>query len=249
MIHRITSRSNPRLKDFIKNRDQYYIFQGEKLVRDILARQIPLERLVMHQDHEGDLDVGSLNVKETWYVNDNVMAKISTLKEKPGFVAVLGDIQKGIDFANSQVVIGLDSIQDPGNAGTIFRCAAAFGIHGVAFCGDCVRPNNSKLLRAAQTAVLDTGFQVYPHSESLINAAFAAGFRVYLTAADPGGQSVEPGDVRLPCLVLLGNEGQGLPRELFRRLESIGIPQHNKVESLNVGVSACIIMHELRKKF
>jgi TrmH family RNA methyltransferase len=248
MIYRIHSRSNQKVKDLIKKRDNYFFFEGEKLVKDILKKGIKVEVLVIHKEKEKQLHIPQEIVKETWYVSESVLRKISSLKEKPDFIAVLKLKEEIIDFGKSQIVIGLDNIQDPANAGTIFRCAAAFGIDSVVFSGASVKPNNPKFLRAAQDAFFDIHFQHFETIETLTAKAKRANVNIYLTSSHESRETVSPEEVRFPSLILLGNEGIGLAEGLFQEYASIKIAQTNRLESLNVGVSACIIMHELRKR-
>lgn len=247
MIYRITSRSNQRLKDLLKNKDEYYFFEGEKLVRDILQKKLKVEILIVNNTLETEFPAPEKTAKETWYVNESVLKKLSNLKRTPPMIAVLKLKEKAIDFRKAKVVIVLDNIQDPANAGTVFRCAAAFGVYAVVLSGSSVKPNNPKFLRAAQDAVFHVRFQQVESLDALIKKASSAGMNIYLTSALYPGETVSPGNLRSPCLILFGNEGQGLPPELFLSYPSIKIEQTKKVESLNVGVSACIIMHELKK--
>lgn len=247
MIYQINSRSNQKVKDLFKKREHYFFFEGEKLVKDILKKRIKVEVLVIHGEKEKELHVPEKTVKETWYVSKSVLKKISTLKEKPDFIAVLELKEEEIDFRQKKVIIALDNIQDPANVGTVFRCASAFGIDCITFSGSSVKPNNPKFLRTAQNAFFDIHFQHFKTIKTLIEKAEKANFNIYLTSSHDSKKTISPEEVRFPSLLLFGNEGKGLAQELFQRYPSIKISQTDKVESLNVGVSACIIMHELRK--
>lgn len=250
MIYRINSRSNQRVKDLIKKKDQYFFFEGEKLVRDILGKGIEISLLIVNKTKENQLPIpGETVVRETWVVSETVLEKISSLKEKPDFVAVLAWQEKPVDFRQSSVVIGLDGIQDPANVGTIFRCAAAFGIDAIALTGISVNLNNSKFLRAAQDSFFKIGYQRFKDVEALIREAEAADFNIYLTSSHDSTYVIAPHHIESPCLVLCGNEGKGLDQALFERYPSVKVPQKNNVESLNVGVSACIIMYEVSLAF
>lgn len=246
MIVRIRSRSNRKVKDLIKKREQFLFFEGEKLVKDILQKGMKVNILVVHEEKE--FLIPEKTVKDTWYVNDSILKKLSTLKEKPDFIAVLELEEEAIDFRETKVIIALDNIQDPANAGTVFRCAAAFGIDSIAFSGACVKPTNAKFLRAAQDAFFDIHFQHFETAAALLEKAGKASFHIYLTSSHDTKQTLNPRQVQFPCLILFGNEGKGLDPALFDRYPSIKIPQSDKVESLNVGVSACIVMYELTGK-
>ncbi|NIM14481.1 MAG: hypothetical protein GTO45_20880 [Candidatus Aminicenantes bacterium] len=246
MIYRIRSRSNQRVKDLIKKRDEYFFFEGEKLVNDILERGDEIAILIINENKEDQLNIpAGAVIDDTWVVSETVLEKLSSLKEKPDFIAVLESREKLIDFRESKVIIGLDSIQDPANAGTVFRCAAAFGIDAIAFSGAGVSLTNTKFLRAAQDAFFDMNYQRFPDVEALIEAAKQANpaLKVYLTSSHFPGEALGPHQIEFPCLILFGNEGKGLERDLFKKYPFIRIPQAGKVESLNVGVSACIIMY------
>lgn len=248
---RITSRANPRVKELLKNRDNYHIFEGEKLVKDILRRKIKIKILIIHHEREGQLVVSDQHVDETWIVNESVMSKLSGLKEVSGYIAVLDGRRDTVNFhgSRSRVVIGLDNIQDPANAGTVLRCAAAFGIDAVAFSGGSVKTTNSRFLRAAQDAFFDVRIPEFETLDQLLKKAEKGNFNIYLTSSYAMQETVTPEQVKFPCLIVFGNEGQGLPERLFFSYPSIRISQTQRVESLNAGVSACIVMHELRKRF
>jgi len=238
------------VKDLIKRKDQYFFIEGEKLVRDILDMGIEISRLIVNEIKENQLEIpGETIVKETWVVSETVLEKISSLKEKPGFIAVLAWREKPVDFHQASVLIGLDSIQDPANVGTVFRCAAAFGIDAIVLTGDSVNLNNSKFLRAAQDSFFKVNYRRFEDVETLIREAEAADFNIYLTSSHDSTYVIAPHYIERPCLVLFGNEGKGLDQALFERYPSVKVPQKNKVESLNVGVSACIIMYEVSLAF
>jgi TrmH family RNA methyltransferase len=248
MIYRIHSRTNQRVKDLIKNKNRYFVFEGEKLVNDILGRGAAISVLIIDGQKEGQVDIpAGVSIEETWYVSGPVMEKISSLKTRPGIIAVLELKETPIDFKRSRVIIGLDGIQDPGNVGSIFRCAAAFGIGAIALAKDCVSLNNPKFLRAAQDSIFAVAHQRFPGIDALIRAALEAepSLNIYPTSSRHAQNTLTPGQIEFPCLVLLGGEGQGLPEHLFEQYASIKIRQTDKVESLNVGVSACIIMYEI----
>lgn len=250
MICRITSRSNPKVKELLREKENYFIFEGEKLVRDILQRDIEIAKLIINSREEGKLNISGKTIHETWYVHEQVLRKISSLKESPDFLALLNIKKRKINLNKARIVIIVHDVQDPGNVGTIFRCAAAFGIDSIALTGAAVNPNNSRFLRAAQTSFFEVDFQQFEDIETLIKKAQAKHYHIYLTSSgSPGAEIQVPiGDIRFPCVILFGNEGRGLAEALFNRFPMLRIPQEKGVESLNVGVSACIIMHELYKK-
>ncbi len=245
MIVDIHSRSNPRLLDLVKHREERYFFEGDKLVRDLLARRVVPDLLIAAGEAAAGLPLQA--AREIWRVTPTVMEKVSGLRQPPSLIAVVEEWPERVELGREPLVFGLDGVQDPGNLGSIFRCAAAFGVGALALAGSCARPRNPKVVRAAQTALLDVRFQHFPDAVTLAQRARAAGLQVYVTAARPGGREVEPTEVRRPCLVLLGSEGQGLAPRLLEQFPRLRIDQDPRVESLNVAVAACLLMHELRR--
>lgn len=249
----ITSRANPRLKSLLEHIHRFYVFEGEKLVNDLLRRAIPIKILAAAHHYDLPPFIPKSPPQEFWRVSDTVMEKLSSLKEKTTALAIVEQDPPTIEFSGdpatfSPVIIALDNIQDPANAGTVVRCAAAFGTSAVAFTGGSVKPTHPKFLRAAQNAIFDIRFRSFPNLNDLLTLAQAAQYHIYLTSSHSGPHSITPEHAATPCLAVFGNEGQGLDPNWFNRFPAIRIPQTQNVESLNVGVSACIIMHELFKK-
>jgi len=211
MRHLITSRNNPKVKDLVKQKENFFFYEGDKLVNDVLEEGREIHLLIIHEALADSFTppTGTM-IRETWVVSGMVLSKLSSLKDTPRLLAVMPLEERPPDFSNARVIIGVDSLQDPGNAGTVFRCAAAFGIDGVVFTGASVAFNNNKLLRAAQNAM----FRVrYRHMESvaeLLTEANDAGLNVYLTSSHTESNSLTPEQIQTPCIIVLGSEGQGL---------------------------------------
>jgi len=243
MIRNIVSRQNPRLRSLLSHREEFAFFEGEKLVRDILQENIRISLLIT-TDAEVDVTNCQGRVDEIWRVTPSVMKKISELKEPSRFIAVLQFKPSKIDARQIKLAVILHDIQDPTNVGTVFRCAAAFDASAVLLTGHSINPNNSKFLRVAQNAVFSLPFQK-ESLESAIRRCTGAGLNLYLTAAGPDHRCVRIQDVRQPAVIVFGNEGQGLPGDLLSRHPVIRLDHSDQIDSLNVGVSACIMMHAL----
>jgi TrmH family RNA methyltransferase len=243
----ITSRANPRLKELLEGNERLIFFEGEKLVGDILSREITVSKLLFTAAMEKRLPEIRATIVECWVVSRQVMEKISDLKTPPEIVAVLEMPIWRIDFQRQKIVFGFDTVQDPANLGTVFRCAAAFGISALALAGACVRANHYKVVRAAQTALLDVPFQVFPSLDELIAKAQAQKVHIYVTGSHAVEKPLAIKNMEFPCLVLFGNEGHGLEEQLLKRFPLIRLDQKEAIDSLNVAVSACILMHEIKR--
>lgn len=243
----ISSRANPRLKELLARRDELFFFEGEKLAADVLTRDRPVSQLLFTSAMEKRLPQITAAVGEYWRVSRMVMEKVSQLKTPPEIIAVAEMPAPAMDFQGGKVVFGFDSIQDPANLGAVFRCAAAFGISALALAGACVRANHHKVVRAAQTALLDTPFVTFPDLEGLIARAQRQRMRIYATGSRASERTLAVAALDFPCLILFGTEGQGLAQGVLERFPLIRLDQSARMDSLNVAVSACILMHELRR--
>jgi TrmH family RNA methyltransferase len=186
-------------------------------------------------------------VAEYWRVSRPVLERISELKTPPEIIAVVEMPVWDIDLSKQEIVFAFDSVQDPANLGAVFRCAAAFNVSALVMAGTGVRANHPKVVRAAQTALLDVPFQIFPSLEELLARAQAQKVHVYLTGSQASGRPLAVAGMEFPCLVLFGNEGQGLARSLLARFPLIRLEQAARIDSLNVAVSACILMHEVKR--
>jgi RNA methyltransferase, TrmH family len=214
----------------------------------VLARRPQVDILVVEQGHR-ELDLAlTARAGEVWDVSRPVLAKLSQLKEPPSMLAVVAVQPRPVDLSVPAPVIVLDDVQDPGNVGTIIRGAAAFGFPRLVLGGESVRLGNRKCLRAAQAAVLDLEWEYATHCADFLARARAAGLAIYTTAAAAGSRSIPMAEVRMPAAIVFGSEGRGVDPALLAAFPSIRIDQSRAVESLNVGVAACILMYELGKR-
>lgn len=139
----------------------------------------------------------------------------------------------------------LDSIQDPGNLGTIIRTAHALGVDTTVALPGTVDIWNAKVVRSAMGAL-------FAHNVLKLGWDEVAGFldaqAVPLWATDAGGEPIDRGGSPPPRLAIaLGNEGAGLGAAVRQRADrTISIPMAAGTESLNVAVTAGIVLFALR---
>jgi TrmH family RNA methyltransferase len=148
-----------------------------------------------------------------------------------------------LDRPNHGPFLVAAGLQDPGNLGTIFRSAEAFGAPGVFLTEGTVSPYNSKVLRASAGSIFRLPF-VRIASAELIPLFRARSIRLLATSSH-NGTTLPKIDWTLPLAIFIGNEGAGLPRDLLREMdETLVIPQAAEVESLNAAVAASIVLYE-----
>jgi len=146
------------------------------------------------------------------------------------------------------LVVCLDSVQDPGNFGTIVRTAEASGASGVVATKGAVDAFSPKTLRGSMGSAFRLPVVTGIGTEELFAGAHAAKLRVVATAAS--GETVYSGyNWRQPTLVIFGAEASGVRQQLLERCdERLRIPLRAPVESLNVAAAAAAVLFEAARQ-
>jgi TrmH family RNA methyltransferase len=137
-------------------------------------------------------------------------------------------------------------IRDPGNAGTVIRCADAAGADGVVLAGDSVDPYNPKTVRASVGSLFHLPVIREADPYAAVRAAQDAGLQV-LAADGAGDVELHAAGALLgaPTAWLFGNEAHGLPDELADAADHrVRIPIHGRAESLNLSTAAALCLYE-----
>ncbi|HUS05160.1 MAG TPA: RNA methyltransferase, partial [Bryobacteraceae bacterium] len=147
-------------------------------------------------------------------------------------------------LASPPLIVIVDGIQEPGNAGSILRTAEAFGATGVVFLKGSASPYNPKAVRASAGSVFRVAHLTGATAEAA--AGWLAELPVY--AAMPGGElMMSAADLKRGCAVVIGSEGQGVGTMMQSIARGIRIPTRG-VESLNASVAAAIILYEAQRQ-
>jgi TrmH family RNA methyltransferase len=180
-----------------------------------------------------------------YLVSSKTIKSLSDTKTQPGVIAVAQNPVSDFkleSFADAKKIIYLDSVRDPGNAGTIIRAAAAFGMDGVIFSKDSVDPTNPKTVRATTGSI----FQIPIYQSDALSEMKNLGFDIYLT--DPQAELIlDQVEKAGRQIWVFSNEAQGLNKPLeFTHKVKISI--RPETESLNVAQAATVVMFYLTSK-
>ena len=237
----IESVDNSRIKDIRKlkekkYRDQYKLFlvEGEHLVLE--AYKAGVLKSVIFSGRDIDLDVEKIEVSE------KVMNTISDINTNIVGVCEIVDNKINLD---SNVII-LDGVQDPGNLGTIIRSAVAFNVKNIVLSKTSVDLYNTKVLRGCQGMNFHLNI-IRDDILDIIDDLKDNNYTIYGTDVVNG---IDIKDVKKTgkYAIIMGNEGNGISDEVKDVVDkNIYIKMNENCESLNVGVSASIILYELSK--
>jgi len=180
---------------------------------------------------------------------DSALARrIADTKTTQGIFCVcemLDNGERAVTIKNSGKFLLLSGLQDPGNLGACVRTAAALGLSGL-FLHQCCELYSPKTLRASMGAAFYTPIRVCSRLEGILGSLRDAGIPVYAAAVHPGSKRVQDVDFSGGAAALVGNEGNGLPRELVEACDaSVVIPMAEHAESLNAAVASAILLWEM----
>jgi TrmH family RNA methyltransferase len=176
-------------------------------------------------------------------------AELAQTVHPQGLVAVVSSVVGSLDRlpASPRLVCVLVEVGDPGNAGTVLRCADAAGADAVVLTDASVDPYNPKAVRASVGSLFHLPVATGVPVEEAVARLRAAGVRVL--AADGAGErdldrELDEGTLEGPCAWVFGNEAWGLPEET-RALadEVVKVPIHGHAESLNLATAAAVCLY------
>ncbi|MDP3892210.1 RNA methyltransferase [Nocardioides sp.] len=189
-------------------------------------------------------------------VDDRALASLSDAVHPQGLVGVcrfidrpLGHLLSGAtaSSAGPRLVTICADVRDPGNAGTVIRCADAAGGDIVVLAGHSVDAYNPKTVRATAGSLFHVPLAIEPSPADAVATVQGAGLVVL--AADGAGEldldeAIDTGLLRSPTAWLFGNEAWGLPEELAALADHrVRIPLHGRAESLNLSTAAAVCLY------
>lgn len=143
------------------------------------------------------------------------------------------------------LVVALMGIANHDNMGAIFRNAAAFGADAVLLDGTCCDPLYRKAIRVSVGAALKVPFARQGSADELVSTLTDNGFEI--VALTPAGKTEIADAARSRRMaLLLGSEGEGLPRNVLERLKTVRIGMAEDFDSLNVAAASAIALHHMR---
>ncbi len=137
----------------------------------------------------------------------------------------------------------LDSVQDPGNVGTIWRAADALGAAGLLLTGECADPFSPKVVRSTMGACFR--LKVWKGERGAVRDLLRrSGIPLYATALREDTVDVRQADLS-GAAVVIGSEGRGISPEMLSYCEkALKIPMEPTCESLNAAVAAAVVLWE-----
>jgi len=199
----------------------------------------------------GDLAGLAAAQRIPWHVvGDEVVAALADTVAPQGVVARCGFVDVSSDTVlggHPRLLAVLDQVRDPGNAGTVIRCADAAGADGVVLTASSVDPYNAKAVRASAGSLFHLPLAIDADLEQLVSVARDGGLRVL--AADASGEvrldeALDAGELLGATAWVFGNEARGLSRQALALSDAVvSVPILGRAESLNLATAAAVCLY------
>ena len=256
----IDSRQNPAVKFAScltekKYRDKYGVFlaEGKTILAELVSSGISPKAVYLSREarlsvRETDEILGEAP-SERYLLSASAFEKITTEKGSEGIVSLFYHSDIETLFASKPLsrLVALETVQDPGNVGTILRSAAALGFDAV-LTVSCADPFSPKAIRASMGAVAHIPVKNFSDTAALFS--FLRDYHIISVAAalHENAKPIHELSLSEPFCILIGNEGKGLSREAILLADECSVIPIQNVESLNAAAAATIYLWEFGKK-
>lgn len=252
----ITSNANPRIKNLInlkksaktrKEQDSFLV-EGPRMFFEAPSDRVSEVYLTeAFRDKYAD----RLEAYHYELISEGVCQHVCDTKTPQGVVAVVRKKERSLgeilEEKGTKRFLILETLQDPGNVGTILRTAEAAGITAIIMNRETADPYQPKVIRATMGATFRQAFLVADDLAQIVEMLKQNGVAVY--AAHLQGEPLYGTNLRGDCAFMIGNEGNGLSDELSGQADrKLKIPMKGQAESLNAAMAAGIVMYEMLRQ-
>ena len=223
-----------------------FLVEGRQAVREALRGGVVAEVIVEDPDKHQDL-LASIDVP-VWRATESQMRQLSDTVTPQGVIAVCCQLAHGLDAVEgARLVVICAQVRDPGNAGTVIRCADAFGADAVILTRGSVELHNPKTVRSTVGSMFHLPIIT---GVTLADAVtFCKNQSMQVLAADSDGAALDllarDGGLSAPTAWIMGNEAWGLPTEDAQLADTVvSVPMWGAAESLNLSSAAAVCLYQ-----
>ena len=236
------------LKKF-RTRENSFVAEGPKVVGDLLAVMRPKMVFATSQW----ISENNTNGIDVEIVSEDELSRISFLQHPQQVLAVfpMPSYDESIDYTKElkgKLTLALDSVQDPGNLGTIIRIADWFGIETILCSHETADAYNPKVIQATMGSIARVRIIYTDLTKTL--ETIASEMPIYGTFLD--GENIHSRQLPKEAVIVMGNEGKGISQEVARLVtDRVLIPNYPEgrptADSLNVAIATAITCAEFRR--
>ncbi|HNF48326.1 MAG TPA: RNA methyltransferase [Chitinophagales bacterium] len=226
-----------------RNKYSEFIAEGEKIIAELIEEGLILQQIYATTASTTVFSdkFQSLLIQDKMTVcTDAELNKITALQHHHQCLAVFSQPDSAFEPDESNWILALDDIQDPGNMGTIIRTCDWFGIKHIVCSEGCVDIYNPKVVQATMASI----GRVNVIETDLADFFSKSNREVYGAVLD--GANYHTADYSKPGVLLIGNEGKGIKPELMQWVQhKLTIPKIGKAESLNAAIATALLLAKI----
>jgi TrmH family RNA methyltransferase len=257
----VPGKNNPHVKYLrrlagrrFRDKEGRFLVEGVRFVEEALNSAWPVEMLVytrtFKEDGRGErLLTGAFNRGTALLeVEEPLFKELANTETPQGVLAVVEQRNNSLEelaaVAQPALLVLVDGVRDPGNLGAIIRSADAAGAGGVILLKGTADVYNPKTLRATMGSIFHLPVIQGCTAEAVIDYLNNRGIKI--VAGEPRAKkAVYACDLRVPCALAVGGEAAGAGETMLAgAAEMARIPMPGRAESLNVAISAAILLYE-----
>lgn len=243
--------ANLHLKKY-RQQQGLFLVEGLKIIEEALdsnwqIKEIFIEKNFLHKLAPEKLVQLTERSEKVYLVKEDILTKISDVQTAQGIVATVysstQQLEEEIFGSKAGLVLALETIQDPGNLGTLIRTAVATGVQAIILLDNCADIYSPKVVRGSMGAIFRIPI-ITLEREAMVSKLKKMGYRLVVTSLQ-NAQNVY--EISLPekMALVLGNEAQGISEFCLQASDlKIVLPQIGKIESLNVAIAGSVLMYE-----
>lgn len=228
---------------------------GRNVLKEILNENVKVKMVYFSDTQSTELQELIDKVKQKklpfTIANKQILKRLSNTEKHQGVVIDIGEFEYKdesiVNDMDNPFLVVLDQLQDPHNFGAIIRTAVATGVDGIVISKDNSVQVTPTVVKVSVGTIFKTNIiRVVNIARFLENIKK---FGIWVYGADMSGVPCYRENLKKPVAIVLGNEGSGLRLNVKKKCDGlISIPMKNNVESLNVSVSAGILLYEVMKQ-
>lgn len=261
-MDQITSKDNRYIKEYVKlstsrsyrQEKGMFVVESVKLIQEAFENDVKLEMVFVtatcFEKKAQELEK-LFQTQKCFEITPEIEKKLSQAKSSQGIFAICSSLDKKLNIDtiyHSGKYVMLVDLQDTGNVGTIIRTAEAVGMDGVIMTKSTCDILNPKVIRGSMGSIFRMPILIVEDEITFLSSVDEHSVKTYASVLDNGATELSKVSFENPCVLLIGNEGNGLSLEVSNACkEKITIKMNGNAESLNASMAACILMYEAAK--
>jgi len=229
-----------------RKKHQAFIVEGVKMVDELLMSNLNIIFIAGTETWANEhLHISNQN--NFRLITNNQLQKLSNFSSSNQVIAVSKTpVPDQLHIEANDLVLVLDTIQDPGNMGTIIRTAEWFGISKIICSIETVDAYSSKVVQSSMGSLFRT--KIYYHNLVELLQQYSNSHKIYGSLLS--GANIYSLNLEKSGFIIIGNESKGISKEIQKLItQALYIPHHptSKAESLNAAVACSILLSEFSK--